>query len=224
MLLLYILSKTTFAENAISTDRPSVGTSALVVEKKSLQLESGIQRLPTHTSDTTCMSSSCNTQYTTTNMIRFGVTSNFEIRPYHDWNFTDRSQNMTGVQGKINIFSSDENPNAIGILVSSGFSSSQKTSSIMALFDVGGDLISGWLNAGATLSNNDFSQSIIVGLGANKAFSELVVNRQKNSQDTSLCIGSVFPFANYQIDVFVLQGLDSLKNQQVGIGFSWQIK
>ena len=62
------------------------------------------------------------------------------------------------------------------------------------------------------------------GFGAGKSFTELVVNRQGEEQDVGLCVGAVYPFANYQIDLFVLQGFDSIENHQVGVGFSWQIK
>ena len=157
-------------------------------------------------------------------MLRIGVTPKFEIRPYNDWNFTERSQSMTGVQGKINLYSSDENSHAVGILVSTGFSSGQNTSTVMALVDIGGDLGSGWLNAGVNFDNQVFSQSLILGFGAGKSFTELVVNRRGEEQDVGLCVGAVYPFANYQIDLFVLQGFDSIENHQVGVGFSWQIK
>lgn len=221
MFLLSILIQTAFAEDAILTDRPSVGTSGLVLNKGSIQLESGAQRVST---DSYCGSTNCPSQYVTSNMIRIGVTPKFEIRPYNDWNFSDRSQSTTGVQGKINLYSSDENSHAAGILVSSGYSSGQNTSTVMALVDIGGDLASGWLNAGVNFGNQVFSQSIILGVGADKVFAELVIDRQGEEQDVGLCIGAVYPFANYQIDLFVLQGFDSITNQQAGIGFSWQIK
>ena len=221
MLLLSLLTQAVFAENAILTDRPSVGTSGLVLNKGSVQLESGAQSVST---SAYCGSTYCPSQYVTSNMIRIGVTPKFEIRPYNDWNFMERSQNVTGVQGKINLYSSDENSHAAGILVSSGFSSGQNTSTVMVLLDIGGDVASGWLNAGVNFGNQVRSQSIILGVGADKVFSELVVNRQGDSQDIGLCVGAVYPFANYQIDLFVLQGFDSIKNQQLGVGFSWQIK
>ena len=221
MFLLSILIQTAFAEDAILTDRPSVGTSGLVLNKGSIQLESGAQRVST---DSYCGSTNCPSQYVTSNMIRIGVTPKFEIRPYNDWNFSERSQSTTGVQGKINLYSSDENSHAAGILVSSGFSSGQNTSTVMALVDIGGDLASGWLNAGVNFGNQVFSQSIILGVGADKVFAEVVIDRPGGEQDVGLCVGAVYPFANYQIDLFVLQGFDSITNQQAGIGFSWQIK
>ena len=120
MLLLSILIGTTLAESSISTDRPSVGTSALVLQKGSIQLESGIQRYSYSEEErTNCTDPPCNFQRnidTFYNMVRIGITPTFELRPYNDLHFTDLSSTITGIQGKINLYSSDENPHALVFL------------------------------------------------------------------------------------------------------------
>jgi hypothetical protein len=234
VLLLSILIGTTLAESSISTDRPSVGTSALVLQKGSIQLESGIQRYSySEEEGTNCTDSPCNIQYnidTFYNMVRIGITPTFEIRPYNDLNFTDLSSTITGIQGKINLYSSDENSHAFGILVSGDRSSSQITSSALGLWDFGGDMWSGWINGGAImqLDNGNVTPTTTVGFGTtigtdHNIYSELVYTQ--DSRPNVIVSGGYYKvFANYQLDFFALKNLTSYKTWQVGIGFSWKIK
>ena len=72
MIWIYTLISTAWSAEIVSVDRPSVGTSAYLLEKGGMQLESGLQ----------IDGSQTGSLYSLPTMIRVGLHDRLELRPY----------------------------------------------------------------------------------------------------------------------------------------------
>ena len=238
---LVLITSITFAEdirsttNPISTDRPSIGTSASVLSKGSLQLESGFQRVfyprgvleeRMNCEEEPCPVPQHNETFQT--LGRIGIGRRLELRPYSNISLLDMSSSSGGMEVKANLFSSDASPHTLGILLSTDLSAHV----LQIMWDIGGESWSGWLNGGVYSLFIDDIENVfypIGTIGVGKSFvkhhniyMEYAVQGEKN---TLWSTGYYKSFGNYQIDCFAITDISlSPKTWQAGIGFSWKIK
>ena len=237
---LVLITSIAFAEdtssttNPISTDRPSIGTSASVLSKNSIQLESGFQRkfysLGALEEMMICEDQPCASMNDEIfqAMGRIGMGWKLELRPYYNISLLDMSSSSGGMEVKANLFSSDASPHTLGILLSTDLSAHV----LQFMWDIGGESWSGWLNGGVySLFIEDIENTFypIGTIGVGKSFvknhniyMEYAVQGDKNNLWST---GYYKSFGNYQIDCFAITDISlSPKTWHAGIGFSWKIK
>ena len=219
------------SDTGISTDRPSIGTSASVLSKGSLQLESGFHRdfyTPGALEEMMdCEEKPCpiaRHNETFQALGRIGIGRRLELRPYYNLSILDASSSSGGIEVKANLFSSETSPHTLGVLLSGQV--------LQLMWDIGGENWSAWFNGGVSSLfiddiGNIFYPIGTIGMGKSFGNNHNIYMEYALQRDTEefWSVGYYKSFGNYQLDCFAIKNRFSLRDTwQSGIGFSWKIK
>ena len=220
MIWMYTLISMAWAIEIASVDRPSVGTSTYTLEKGGLQLESGLQ----------IDGSQSGTVYSIPTMLRIGIGSQVELRPYTS--ILSHSQTDTlllqssGIQGKAKLYSPKDHNLAFSILASSDMNSG----SGIFLFDIWKDNWSMWVNAGHVLTYDTRTGSSIALAGVGYTFPQnhgLFIETSSTMEETATVTiegGYTKTFQKIQVDVYALKDAHTSENWQLAMGIGWRFR
>lgn len=220
MIWMYTLISTVWSAEIVSVDRPSVGTSAYLVEKGGIQLESGLQIDGSQTGQL----------YSLPTMIRVGLHDRLELRPYtsiltHTTSDTLALQ-TSGVQAKVKIAHPESKQFSLSILASSDLSAG----SGMLLLDAWQDNWSVWVNAGHSVEYDTNTGSSLVLGGVGYALPKkqgLFLESSAALADTPTVTiegGYTKAFESVQIDVYTLKNLTTPDGWQIATGVGWRLR
>ena len=214
-----------WANEPIATvDRPTNGTAAFVVNQGALQIETGVQVDGNLTQ----------AGYSTPTMLRIGVHDRIELRPYASligYEADLSTFSNPGIQSKIHLFSKEEQPLALGLVLGSDMDFDNGAASSTLLLDFWHNAWSGWLNTGITRSYagmNDLTGLLIGGIAYALPQNQglFVESTDVISQGHNLSIegGYYKTFSQVQVDIYLLKDLSNSNQWQFATGFAWKFR
>jgi len=221
MIYLLLLNTLALAESPLTVDRPTNGTASTVVGKGDLQIETGLQ-IDGNLSAAV---------YSLPTMLRIGLHERFELRPYatalgYD---TDISAfTGAGLQAKAHLFSKEDLPLSVGLVVGSDADLENGAASGALLLDFAKGNYFAWINTGVAkdYSSDVLSSVALWGVGYalpnNQGLFFENTNTIKPDFAATIEGGYYRTWANFQADLYLLKDISNDGQWQLATGFAWR--